>query len=453
MQITFLGATRTVTGSKYLITVDSKKILVDCGLFQGYKELRLRNWDKLPIDPHDIDAVILTHAHIDHSGYLPLLVKNGFKGNIYCTHGTKDLCAILLPDSGYLQEEDARRANKYHYSKHKPALPLYTMQDGLRALDQFVSLDFDVPHELFDNILSFKFLPAGHIIGSSLVYLEHRNKSILFTGDLGRPNHPVMKPPAIIPRADYLIVESTYGDRLHDKSNPLDQMAEIIQQTAAKGGSIIIPAFAVGRTQDILYYIYLLKKENRIPDIPVFLDSPMAQNVSNLLSRYSAEHRLTKELAKDICKIAKYIKTSEESKVIDQYSGPVIIISASGMAEGGRILHHLKAFLPDYRSTILFTGYQDAGTRGDRLLRGEIEIKIHGAMIPVQAQIKSINSMSAHADYQEMLNWLENFKHAPSKVFITHGDQEATQALKNKIEQKFNWTCTIPEYLQTETLN
>lgn len=453
MQITFLGATRTVTGSKYLITVDSKKILVDCGLFQGYKELRLRNWDKLPIDPHDIDAVILTHAHIDHSGYLPLLVKNGFKGKIYCTHGTKDLCAILLPDSGYLQEEDARRANKYHYSKHKPALPLYTMQDGLRALDQFVALDFDVPYELFENILSFKFLPAGHIIGSSLVYLEHRNKSVLFTGDLGRPNHPVMKPPKMITRADYLIVESTYGDRLHDKSNPLDQLAEIIQQTVAKGGSIIIPAFAVGRTQDLLYYIYRLKEEKRIPNIPVFLDSPMAQNVSNLLSHYSAEHRLTKELANNTCKIATYIKTSEESRGIDQYPGPVIIISASGMAEGGRILHHLKAFLPDHRNTILFTGYQDAGTRGDRLLRGELEIKIHGAMIPVRAQIKSINSMSAHADYQEMLNWLGNFKHAPRKVFITHGDQEATQALKNKIEQKFNWSCVIPEYLQTETLN
>jgi metallo-beta-lactamase family protein len=250
-----------------------------------------------------------------------------------------------------------------------------------------------------------------------------------------------------------LIVESTYGDRLHDKSNPLDdELAEVIQQTAARGGSVIIPAFAVGRTQDLLYYLYLLKKEKRIPDIPVFLNSPMAQNVSDLLYHYSGEHRLTKELAYNICQIAKYTKTSEESKSIDQYRVPIIIISASGMAEGGRILHHLKAFLPDERSTILL-GYQDAGTRGDRLLRGELEIKIHGAMISVRAQIKSINSMSAHADYQEMLVWLGNFKHPPQKVFITHGDLEATKALKNKIEEKFNWTCIVPNYLQTETLN
>lgn len=452
MQITFLGATQTVTGSKYLITIGPKKVLVDCGLFQGYKELRLRNWKPLPIDPHEIDAVILTHAHIDHSGYLPLLVKNGFSGNIYCTRGTKDLCAILLPDSGYLQEEDANRANKYGYSRHKPALPLYTMQDGVRALDQFVALNFDQSIQLFDT-LTFKFLPAGHIIGSSLVYLEHQRKSVLFTGDLGRPNHPVMKPPAIVTRADYLIVESTYGDRLHERTSVLDQLSEIIQQTAARGGSIIIPAFAVGRTQDLLYYLYVLKKEKRIPNIPIFLDSPMAQDVSDLLCHYSGEHRLTKELANSICKIAEYTKTSEESKSIDQYSMPVIIISASGMAEGGRILHHLKAFLPDERSTIVFTGYQSEGTRGDRLLKGELEIKIHGAMVPVRAQIKSINSMSAHADYQEMLDWLGNFKPSPQKVFITHGDLEAMKALKSKMEEKFNWLCVIPEYLQTETLN
>ncbi len=452
MKMTFLGATKTVTGSKYLITLDSKKILVDCGLFQGHKELRLRNWDKFPIDPHTIDAVILTHAHIDHSGYLPLLVKNGFRGNIYCTRGTKDLCTILLPDSGYLQEEDANRANQYGYSKHKPALPLYTMEDGKRALDRFVVCHFDDPILLFGSLL-IKFLPAGHIIGSSMVYLEYQHKSVLFTGDLGRPNHPVMQPPAIITKADYLVVESTYGDRLHAKESPLDQLAEIIQQTVARGGSIIIPAFAVGRTQDLLYYLYVLKKEKRIADIPIFLDSPMAQDVSDLLSQYSSEHRFTHDLANNICKIAKYTKTSEESKFIDQYNLPAIIISASGMAEGGRILHHLKYFLPDERSTIVFTGYQDGGTRGDRLLRGELEIKIHGAMVPVRAQIKSITSMSAHADYQEMLDWLANFKYPPKKVFITHGDLDATKSLKDKIKEKFNWSCVIPEYLQTETLD
>lgn len=451
MQLTFLGATKTVTGSKYLLTVDSKKILIDCGLFQGYKELRLRNWQRLPIDPHHIDAVILTHAHIDHSGYVPLLVKNGFQGKIYCTQGTKDLCSILLPDSGHIQEEDANRANRYGYSKHKPALPLYTMEDGIKSLDQFYPINFNESYELF-KMVSLTFFPAGHIIGSSLVRLELKNKTILFTGDLGRLHHIVMKPPAIITSADYLVTESTYGDRLHDRSNPLDQLAEVIQETVTNGGSVIIPAFAVGRTQDLLYLLFLLKKAKRIPDIPVFLDSPMAQNVSDLLEHYSNEHRLSREQSKEICKIAKYVKTPDESKAIDQYPVPVIIISASGMAEGGRILHHLKVFLRDYRNTILLTGYQDPGTRGDRLFRGEAEIKIHGEMIPVRANIVSMNNMSAHADYQEMIDWLKNFKHPPRKVFITHGDQESTTSLKNKIETEFNWNCCIPDYLQTENL-
>lgn len=452
MKITFLGATRTVTGSKYLITVDGKMILVDCGLFQGFKELRLRNWHKLPVKAHEIHAVVLTHAHIDHSGYLPLLVKNGFKGNIYCTQGTKDLCAILLPDSGFLHEEDAKQANKYHYSKHKPALPLYTMEDGIRALDRFVVVDFNSPLKLFDT-LSVKFLPAGHILGASMVYLEHHHRSVLFTGDLGRSHHPVMNPPANVTSADYLIVESTYGDHLHDQSNPLDQLAKVIQETTARGGSVIIPAFAVGRTQDLLYYLYMLKQEKRIEDIPVFLDSPMAQDVSDLLSNHANEHHLTKELAHKICKIAKYVKTVDESKALDRYNTPVIIISASGMAEGGRILHHLKAFLPDKRHTILFTGYQDHGTRGHMLLNGEPAIKIHGEMIKVQAKIELIDSLSAHVDYQEMLNWLENFRHPPRKVFITHGENHASESLKAKIKERFNWECIIPEYLQTEMLN
>ena len=451
MQITFLGATKTVTGSKYLLTVNSKKILIDCGLFQGHKELRLRNWNKLPINPVDIDAVILTHAHIDHSGYIPLLVKNGFKGKIYCTYGTKDLCSILLPDSGHIQEEDAKRANKYNYSKHKPALPLYTREDAIRALDQFYPLHFNNPYELLQT-LSFTLYPAGHIIGSSLVKLNYQNKSILFTGDLGRPHHAIMKPPTIVTSIDYLIIESTYGDRLHDRSNPLDQIAKVIQKTVANGGSVIIPAFAVGRSQDILYYLYLLKKARRIPDVPVFLDSPMAQDVSDLLIQYSDEHRLSKEQCKDICKVAKYITTPDESKAIDQSPVPAIIISASGMIEGGRILHHLKVFLPDHRNTILLTGYQDPGTRGDRLLRGESEIKIHGEMIPVKAQIVAMQNLSAHADYQEILDWLYHFKKDPKKVFITHGEPNAALSLKRKIEEKFGWNCVIPHYLQKETL-
>ncbi len=451
MKITFLGATRTVTGSKYLISTDTKKILVDCGLFQGYKELRLRNWNKLPFDAQKIDAVILTHAHIDHSGYLPLLVKNGFKGKIYCTPGTRDLCAILLPDSGHIQEEDANRANRYNYSKHKPALPLYTRDEAITALDQFSPIDFNEPYQLFKNI-TISFSPAGHIIGSSVVRLEYQNKSIVFSGDLGRPHHLVMKSPAIVSSTDYLVIESTYGDRLHDRSNPLDQIADVVQHTAANGGSVIIPAFAVGRSQDILYCLYQLKKAKRIPDIPIFLDSPMAENVSDLLIKHLNEHTLTREQCKETCQTAQYIKTPDESKAIDQIKTPSIIISASGMVEGGRILHHLKVFLPDHHNTILLTGYQDPGTRGDRLMRGESEIKIHGEMIPVRARIVAMSNMSAHADYEEIIGWLKNFKQKPKKTFITHGDQDSTLSLKNKIEQTLGWKCEIPEYLQSEVL-
>ncbi|RDI43424.1 MBL fold metallo-hydrolase RNA specificity domain-containing protein [Aquicella lusitana] len=451
MQITFLGATETVTGSKFLLTHHGKKILVDCGLFQGYKALRLRNWDKFPVDPAQIDAVILTHAHIDHTGYLPLLVKNGFSGKIHCTHGTKDLCAILLPDSGHIQEEDAKRANKYGYSKHHPALPLYTENEGRQALKQFLPHDFATEYRLFDD-LSFRFHHAGHIIGASIVEIKYNSKTLCFTGDLGRPHDHVMNPPDVIHKADYLVIESTYGGRLHDRTDPLKQLEDIIQQTVKRGGSVIIPSFAVGRAQSLLYYIDQLKKADRIPDLPVFLDSPMAINATNLLCHYTNEHRLTKEQCKDLCNVAEYIVTPEQSKSIDQYKVPVIIISASGMATGGRILHHLKLFLRDPRSTILFAGFQAGGTRGDRLLRGETEIKIHGEMIPVRAHIELLTSLSAHADYQEILAWLKKFERPPQKTFIVHGEPESSKNLKRKIEEQLKWSCYLPKYRHVETL-
>lgn len=451
MNITFLGATRTVTGSKYLLTVDSQKILVDCGLFQGHKELRSLNWAKFPVDPAEIDAVILTHAHIDHSGYLPRLIKKGFKGSIYCTNGTQDLCAILLPDSGYLQEEDAYRANKYGYSRHQPALPLYTREDGTRAIEQFVPLDFGKSCALSKS-LSFTFLPAGHILGAAMVQFHYHDKTILFSGDLGRPHHLIMMPPTTVTHTDYLILESTYGDRLHDPVNPLNDLEKIINNTVAKHGSIIIPAFAVGRAQELLYLLSQLKEAKRIPNIRIFLDSPMAQDVSDLLINYSNEHRLNKDECKKLCQIATYTKTPEESQAINRYTEPVLIISASGMIEGGRILHHLKLFLPDPRNTILLTGYQAPGTRGAQLLSGKPAIKIHGQSIPVLAQIHTMQNMSAHADYQEILNWLHHFKQAPRKVFLTHGDLISSEALKSKIEEQLGWNCVIPEYLQTDVL-
>jgi metallo-beta-lactamase family protein len=451
MQLTFMGATGTVTGSKYLLTDDNSKILIDCGLFQGFKELRLRNWGALPVDPHTIDAVVLTHAHIDHSGYLPLLVKHGFKGKIYCTPATRDLCAVLLPDSGYLQEEEARLANRFHSSKHHPALPLYTVDDALKSLKQFEVINFDSP---FDLLKTFKinFHRAGHILGAAFVSIKYHSTSLLFSGDLGRPHDPIMLPPETITESDYIVIESTYGDRLHEGHDPQEKLGEIIRETAKRGGSVIIPAFAVGRAQMLLYYIYQLKMANKIPYMPVFLDSPMAEDATDILCRYKNEHRQTEEECSRFCHVATYIKTLEESMAIDHPNTPSIIISASGMATGGRVLHHLQAMAPNYRNTILFTGYQAGGTRGDRILKGEREVKIFGEMVPIKAHVESLSNLSAHADYEETLEWLSQLKKDPRKVFITHGEPEAALSLKNKIEERFHWECVVPHYLQKEIL-
>lgn len=448
MKLTFLGATETVTGSKYLLSYDSKKILIDCGLFQGYKELRLRNWHKLPIDPKQIDAVILTHAHIDHSGYLPLLMKNGYTGPIYATKGTKDLCSIMLPDSGHIQEEDAFRANKYGYSKHKVALPLYTKLEAEKVLKQFVAIEFDDPFK-FDQNCQFTLFPAGHILGASIVEIKVHNKKIVFSGDLGRRNDPIIDEPARIESADYLIIESTYGNRLHEKTSPFNELKTVILNTAKRGGTVIIPAFTVGRAQTVLYYIHQLKLKHAIPDIPVFVDSPMATKVTHLLEHYVGEHRLTKKECIDVSQTATYISTVEESKQIDNYAMPTIIISASGMATGGRVLHHLKAFAPHSKNTILFTGFQAGGTRGARMINGESEIKIHGQMIRVNAKVENLDTISAHADYEETLYWLSHFKQKPKSVFITHGELAAATSLKEKIENQFHWHCIIPTYMQT----
>ena len=452
MQITFLGATETVTGSKYLLSFDNgKNILLDCGLFQGEKELRLRNWSALPFDPKILNAVILTHAHIDHTGYLPLLVKNGFKGPIFCTQGTKDLCDILLPDSAHLQEEDAKHANSHHYSKHAPALPLYTIKDARKALKLFRPQPYNSIVELIKGV-NFQFIPAGHIIGASLVRIQSEGKSILFTGDLGRMNDPVMQAPTPMQQTDYLVTESTYGDRLHEEDHPKNILKCIIDQTYKRGGTVLIPAFAVGRTQTILHYLSELKKENALPDIPIYLDSPMAINATNVLSKHIEDLRLNKAQCEELCNIATYVRSSEESILIDNQKDPKIIISASGMASGGRILFHLRAYASDARNTVLFTGFQAKGTRGADMLNGIKQIKIHGDLIPINAQIESIRSTSAHADYAEILQWLKHFDTPPIKTFITHGEPEAALSLKTKIETELGWNCTVPLYKQTEQL-
>jgi len=451
MRLSFLGATQTVTGSKYLLEEDRRKILIDCGLFQGHKELRLGNWAKLPFDPVALDAVVLTHAHIDHSGYIPLLVKQGFRGKIYCSSATFDLCKILLPDSGYLQEEDARRANKYGYTRHSPAKPLYSQKDAKAALKYFHPVEFDTSFNIGAE-LRVKLRHAGHILGAACLQIDNGHQTIVFSGDLGRPNDPVMTAPEYFEGADYLVIESTYGDRLHERTDPMKIIGEIITSTMAKGGTVVIPAFAVGRTQSLLYYIHQLKSKGMIANIPVFMDSPMAINATNLLSQHQSDHRLSSEEWSQVCNRATYCKTVEESKELDRQALPSIIISASGMATGGRILHHLKRYIGDSRNTILFTGFQAGGTRGDRIVKGEKEIKIHGQMWPVRARIENLTMTSAHADYQEILDWLGHFKNPPKKTFITHGEAEASAALKEKIAEKFGWSVVVPKYKQQEIL-
>lgn len=446
MKLTFLGATKTVTGSKYLVETQGRKVLVDCGLFQGQKDLRLRNWALLPIEPANIDAVFITHAHIDHTGYLPLLVKNGFKGPIYATQGTFDLCSILLPDSGYLQEEDTRRANRYHYSKHHPALPLYTKKDAEIALEQFQTVDFDKPYAILpDSEVIWR--RAGHILGSSFIDIRTPSAKLFFTGDMGRMSDPIIKPPAIIQETDYLVLESTYGNRLHDSSDPTIKLAKIINSTIQHGGSVLIPAFAVGRAQSLLYALHQLRVAKKIPHIPIYLDSPMAIDATALLFKHMQEHRLTAQTCAESCSIAIYTRTIEESKAIYEKSMPKIIISASGMMEGGRVLHHLKMLASDSRNTILLTGFQAAGTRGAALLEGRRDIKIHGEIIHVRAQVEDLTMLSAHADYQDILTWLGNFIRPPRKVFITHGEPESALSLKHHIESQLGWNCYIPNYL------
>lgn len=451
MELTFLGATGTVTGSKYLVQAGSKRILVDCGLFQGLKQLRLRNWAKLPIDPKTVDAVVLTHAHIDHTGYLPLFVKNGFSGPVYCSQGTHDLCHILLPDSAHLQEEEAEYANKRGFSKHKPALPLYTQQDAARALTLLRPVTFNTAIDLGGGIRAMLY-PNGHILGSGFVRVEHEGKSLLFSGDIGRPGDILMRPPVRIRQADYLVLESTYGDRLHAPGDPKIKLGEVINRTAARHGVVVIPVFAVGRAQELLYYIHLLKKEGTIASMPVYLNSPMAVNATNIFNNFHDEHRLSKDQCHAMLHAARMVSSIEESQRLNSLQGPAIILAASGMATGGRVIHHLKTFAPNPRNTILFVGFQAAGTRGAAMLAGAESIKIHGEYYPVRAEIEYISNLSAHADRNEIMDWLKGFDVPPRTTFITHGEPVAADAMRHHIEEKLGWNIYLPEYLETVRL-
>ena len=458
----FLGATKTVTGSRHLLEVDGHLILVDCGLFQGLKQLRLRNWDRFPIDPARIEAVVLTHAHIDHSGYLPKLVKEGFVGKVYATAGTVELAQILLPDSARLQEEEADYANRVKSSKHHPAMPLYTEGDAHRALKHFVPVGYGERVDLTKR-LSFEFINAGHILGSSFVKMTVREpgggeKTILLTGDIGRYDEPIIHDPTPVDEADYLVLESTYGDREHPDIDVRERLAKIVSETMDRGGHLLIPAFAVGRTQSILYHLRELEEVGRIPVVPVYVDSPMASNATRLYLRHREDHDLAmKDLMDDrrnplATGHFNLARTREESKSILRNEQSTIVISASGMCTGGRILHHLRKRLPDERNTILLVGFQAMGTRGRRLLDGEKEIKIFGEMIPVRARVEMLENLSAHADYHEILRWLEGFRRAPEKVFLVHGEPEAAEALRQKIVARFGWVVEIPDYLDRAEL-
>lgn len=452
MRVTFLGAVGTVTGSKYLVKLGERRILVDCGLFQGFKQLRLRNWEPLPIDPRTIDTVILTHAHIDHTGYLPLLVRNGFSGPVLCTAATRDLCGILLPDSGHLQEQDAAFANRHGFSKHHPALPLYTEADARAALPRLMPIDYGSPYDL-GNGLTLTLLYAGHILGAAMVMLSHEGTTIVFSGDLGRPNDPVMRDPATVAATDYLVVESTYGDRRHDATDPQEALAEVITRTAGRGGTVLIPAFAVGRAQTLLYHLYRLKSAHRIPDLPIFLDSPMAIDAGDIFHEHRRDHRLSEAECRAVCGVARHTRSADESKAIDRNHVPAIVISASGMATGGRVLHHLKVLAPDRRNTVLFAGFQAAGTRGAAMLAGASQIKIHGGYVPIAAQVANLDMLSAHADADEIMSWLRNFQRRPRRTFITHGEPAASDALRHRIEEELGWHCRVPEYLEQADLS
>lgn len=452
MELTFLGATGTVTGSKYLLKSGDRQILIDCGLFQGLKQLRLRNWAKLPVNPAKIDAVVLTHAHIDHSGYLPVLVKNGFSGKVYCSEGTADLCKIMLPDSAHLQEEEAEYANRRGFSKHHPALPLYTKEDAENALSLLTPIHFEQEVDLGDG-LTLRLSPNGHILGSAFVRIHNKKTSVLFSGDIGRANDILMRPPVRIKQADYLLIESTYGNRLHQNDDPKVKLAAIINKTVKRKGVLVIPVFAVGRAQELLYYIHLLKTSGEIAaDTPVYLNSPMAVDATEIFNLYHDEHRLSADQCSALFSTAHVVNSIEQSKALNEAKGPMIILSASGMASGGRVVHHLKAFATNANNTILFVGFQAAGTRGAAMLDGAESIKIHGEYIPVRAHVELISNLSAHADYSEILDWLAGFESAPKKTFIVHGEPVAADAMRRHIEEKLHWQVVVPEYLQTVEL-
>lgn len=459
--LTFLGGTGTVTGSKYLLEAEGERLMIDCGLFQGDKELRLRNWNPLPLPASSIQWLVLTHAHLDHTGYIPRLIKEGFRGQILASAATVDLARVVLPDSGHLQEEDAEYANFKGFSKHKPALPLFTYDEAVKSLEYFRAVDNSKPLQLSSHY-TLEFLLAGHILGARMIGVtvreNGRTRKVLFSGDLGRFPQMILYEPVVPDGADYLVLESTYGDRLHPQDDFRARLASIVESTAARGGTVIVPSFAVGRTQELLYVFRELIEQGRMHSLPIHMDSPMGIDVTDIYLRHREEHDL-ETLALEASGIKPFAppnvhfdRTREQSVALNDARYPMVIISASGMATGGRVLHHLERCLPEPHNTVLFVGFQAAGTRGQIIKSGAESVKMHGRQVRIRARIETMENFSAHADYGEILGWLGQFRKPPQKTLLVHGEPRATEALQEKIALRLRWEVSAPAYLQKVVL-
>ncbi len=441
MQLQFLGAAGTVTGSRTMVTHGAHRVLVDCGMFQGFKQLRQRNWDPLELDHDRIDAVVLTHAHLDHAGWLPALVRAGYAGPVYCTLGTADLLGRMLPDSGRIQEEDAQYANKRRFSRHRPALPLYTVGDAYAALELLVPTGWGEIARI--GRLKVGFHRAGHILGASSVRIEADGVSVLFSGDLGRQDDLVVPPPDPPPASDYVVIESTYGGRAHPAVDLLTELAAVVNAAVARGGVVLIPSFAVGRAQAVLWALRVLQDDGRIPKIPVVLDSPMAVDTTDIFRRHADDLRLTDEQLTHLCRHVEMVRDVGESKALAARQRPYVLVSASGMLTGGRVLHHLARLAPDAKNTVLFVGYQAPGTRGRRMLDREAQIKIHGRYVAIRADVRELAVFSAHADQGELLGWLSKLPAPPRRLWINHGEPEGSEALRVKVEETLGWEPVV----------
>ncbi len=447
----FLGATGTVTGSRYLVEAGGHRVLVDCGLFQGYKQLRERNWAPFPVAPASIDAVVLTHAHLDHSGYLPALVRQGFKGPIHCTDGSAALCGLLLPDSGHLLEEEAQFAARKGYSRHKQPLPLYTERDAQLSLRQLQAHGYEDAVAVVPGITA-RFHPAGHILGAAHVSLDVQGRRLHFSGDLGRQHESLMKAPTPLPECDVLVCESTYGNRLHPRMDPETELAPVVRRVASRGGVIVVPAFAVGRAQALLLHLSRLRHRDEIPKVPVFLNSPMAVAATRLYHQHHDEHHVSDEECRRMYELASFVNSVEESKALNRRHGPMIIISASGMATGGRVLHHIEAFGPDERNAIVLSGYQAGGTRGASLAGGARTLRMFGRDVPIRAEVVQLGALSGHADADELLAWMRATPRAPQMTYVTHGEPDAADVLRGRIKRELEREVRAPEHLETISL-